>query len=87
MCLAPCFKGCTEDRYAEEAAAVERFLATRGGSRLVELCGRKQALYLLASASRVHAPLAAALQLADVYAEVTETAPLLEHALEAVQVQ
>ena len=35
MCLAPCFKGCTDERYAEEAAAVEGFLATRGESRLV----------------------------------------------------
>src|SRR5579863_7281474 len=37
MCLAPCFKGCTDERYAEEAAAVERFVATRGESRLVPL--------------------------------------------------
>jgi hypothetical protein len=37
MCLAPCYKGCTDDRYAEEAAAVEQFLATRGESRLVTL--------------------------------------------------
>jgi excinuclease UvrABC nuclease subunit len=37
MCLAPCYKGCTDERYAEEAAGVERFLATRGESRLVQL--------------------------------------------------
>jgi excinuclease UvrABC nuclease subunit len=37
MCLAPCYKGCTDERYAEEAAAVEKFLATRGESRLVTL--------------------------------------------------
>ena len=37
MCLAPCYKGCTDDRYAEEAATVERFLATRGENRLVTL--------------------------------------------------
>ncbi len=37
MCLAPCYKGCTDERYREEAAAVERFLATRGESRLVTL--------------------------------------------------
>ena len=37
MCLAPCYKGCSDDRYSEEAAAVERFLATRGESRLVTL--------------------------------------------------
>jgi excinuclease ABC subunit C len=37
MCLAPCYKGCTDERYGEEASAVERFLATRGESRLVTL--------------------------------------------------
>ena len=37
MCLAPCFKGCTGERYAEESAAVQSFLATRGASRLVTL--------------------------------------------------
>ena len=37
MCLAPCYQGCTDERYGEEAAAVESFLATRGESRLVVL--------------------------------------------------
>ncbi len=37
MCLAPCYQGCTDERYAEEAAAVEQFLATRGQSQLVAL--------------------------------------------------
>ena len=37
MCLAPCFQGCTDARYAEEAEAVRGFLATRGGSRLVTI--------------------------------------------------
>ena len=37
MCLAPCYQGCTDERYAEEAAAVESFMATRGESRLVVL--------------------------------------------------
>jgi excinuclease ABC subunit C len=37
MCLAPCFKGCTDERYAEEASSVQSFLATRGESRLVTL--------------------------------------------------
>ena len=37
MCLAPCYQGCTDERYGEEAAAVEQFLATRGESRLVQL--------------------------------------------------
>jgi excinuclease UvrABC nuclease subunit len=37
MCLAPCYQGCTNERYGEEAAAVQSFLATRGESRLVQL--------------------------------------------------
>jgi excinuclease UvrABC nuclease subunit len=37
MCLAPCYQGCTDQRYADEAAAVQSFLATRGESRLVVL--------------------------------------------------
>jgi excinuclease ABC subunit C len=37
MCLAPCYKGCSDERYADESTAVERFLATRGESRLVTL--------------------------------------------------
>ena len=37
MCLAPCYKGCTDERYAEEADAVQSFLATRGENRLVVL--------------------------------------------------
>ncbi len=31
-CLAPCFKGCSDERYAEESAAVRAFLRTRGDS-------------------------------------------------------
>jgi len=41
MCLAPCYKGCTDERYAEEAAAVEQFLATRGESRLVTIRAKR----------------------------------------------
>jgi excinuclease ABC subunit C len=58
MCLAPCFKGCSDERYAEEAADVERFLATRGESRLVTLrTQRDQASAELAfeSAAALHA--------------------------------
>ena len=42
MCLAPCYKGCTDERYGEEAAAVEGFLATRGESRLVTLRAERE---------------------------------------------
>jgi excinuclease UvrABC nuclease subunit len=58
MCLAPCFKGCTDERYQEESAAVQRFLSTRGESRLVTLrAERDQASTDLAfeSAAALHA--------------------------------
>jgi excinuclease UvrABC nuclease subunit len=37
MCLAPCYKGCSDERYAEESGAVQSFLATRGDSKLAVL--------------------------------------------------
>ena len=37
MCLAPCFKGCTDERYADESTRVEQYLATSGHSLLVEI--------------------------------------------------
>ncbi|MDE3201306.1 MAG: excinuclease ABC subunit C [Acidobacteriota bacterium] len=42
MCLAPCYQGCTDERYAEESAAVERFIATRGESKLVTLRAERE---------------------------------------------
>jgi excinuclease UvrABC nuclease subunit len=37
MCLAPCFKGCSDERYAEESTRVDRFLESGGHSLLVEI--------------------------------------------------
>ncbi len=37
MCLAPCYQGCSDARYADEAEAVRSFLATRGESRLAQI--------------------------------------------------
>ena len=37
MCLAPCFKGCTDDEYAAEVARVQEFFTTGGRSLLQEL--------------------------------------------------
>ena len=58
MCLAPCYKGCTDERYAEEATAVERFLATRGESSLVVLRAERDAASAnldFESAAAIHA--------------------------------
>ncbi|MHB1022281.1 MAG: excinuclease ABC subunit C [Acidobacteriaceae bacterium] len=37
MCLAPCFKGCTDERYAEESAAVRGYLETHGASLITKI--------------------------------------------------
>lgn len=37
MCLAPCFKGCTDERYAEEATRVQHYLESGGHSLVVEI--------------------------------------------------
>jgi excinuclease UvrABC nuclease subunit len=58
MCLAPCYRGCSDERYAEEAAAVESFLATRGESRVVTLRAqrdRASADLAFESAATLHA--------------------------------
>ncbi len=58
MCLAPCYQGCTDERYAEEAAAVESFMATRGESRLVVLRTQREeaaAKLEFESAAAIHA--------------------------------
>ncbi len=34
MCLAPCYKGCSDERYKQESADVFAFLSTRGASML-----------------------------------------------------
>jgi excinuclease ABC subunit C len=60
-CMAPCFKGCTDERYAQEAAAVHAFLATRGQSLVKELSRqRAQASEALdfEKAAEIHARLA-----------------------------
>lgn len=41
-CLAPCYAGCTDVRYAEEATAVHAFLRTRGQSLLDSLAGERE---------------------------------------------
>ena len=42
-CLAPCYQGCTDARYAEEAGAVHAFLATGGRSLLAAIAAEREA--------------------------------------------
>jgi excinuclease ABC subunit C len=43
MCLAPCYQGCSDERYQQESADVFAFLSTRGGSMLSKLEGERNA--------------------------------------------
>jgi excinuclease UvrABC nuclease subunit len=60
-CMAPCFKGCTDERYAQEAAAVHAFLATRGESMIAKLSQERDAASAeldFERAAEIHARLA-----------------------------
>ncbi len=41
MCLAPCFKGCTDEEYRSEVARVQAYFDTRGDSLLRELSAER----------------------------------------------
>ncbi len=43
MCLAPCYKGCSDERYGQESADVFAFLSTRGASMLAQLEAERNA--------------------------------------------
>ncbi|HEY6445644.1 MAG TPA: excinuclease ABC subunit C [Acidobacteriaceae bacterium] len=85
-CLAPCFQGCTDERYAEEAAAVRAFLRTRGRSLVEALSREREAaseLLEFEKAAELHARLTKAEAVA---AEIPETMRPLAH-LDGVIVQ
>ena len=42
MCLAPCFKGCTDEQYAAEVARVHDFLESRGRSLLDQFAAERE---------------------------------------------
>ena len=44
MCLAPCFKGCTDAEYAAEVGRVQAFLDARGGTLIEELSRERERL-------------------------------------------
>jgi excinuclease UvrABC nuclease subunit len=85
-CIAPCFQGCTDERYAEEAAAVRSFLRTRGASQVAALSREREAaseLLEFEKAAEMHARLTKAEAVA---AEVPEIVRPLAH-LDGVIVQ
>jgi excinuclease ABC subunit C len=94
-CMAPCFKGCTDERYAQEAAAVHAFLATRGQSLIASLSRERDAASAeldFEKAAEIHARLmkveAAVSGLAPAVRELAElNAVIIQPAEEAEQVK
>jgi excinuclease UvrABC nuclease subunit len=43
MCLAPCFKGCTDEEYSAEVSRVQTYFDSRGDSLMRELCVQRDA--------------------------------------------
>jgi excinuclease ABC subunit C len=81
MCLAPCYKGCTDERYEEEAEAVHSFLATRGDSKLTVIRqqrDRASEQLEFESAAKLHAQL-------EKTEAVRALAPELIHPLNALR--
>jgi len=57
MCLAPCFKGCSDEEYSAEVTRVREFLGTRGDSlirELSELRERASAALAFEEAATIH---------------------------------
>jgi excinuclease ABC subunit C len=80
MCLAPCYGGCSDERYAEESQRVEAFLRTRGETEIERLkrCREEASAALdFETAARLHQ------RLEKVQAVSHQAAPLV-HALDAL---
>jgi excinuclease UvrABC nuclease subunit len=74
MCLAPCFKGCTDDEYAHEVGRVQSFFDTGGGSLVREISVQRDQ-----ASSDLHFEDAAAL-----HAKLDKLKPLLAQLPEVV---
>jgi excinuclease UvrABC nuclease subunit len=58
MCLAPCFKGCSDEEYSAEVNRVQEFLETRGDSLIRELSEQRErasAALAFEEAATIHA--------------------------------
>ena len=75
MCLAPCFKGCTDEEYAGEVARVQNYFDSRGQSLARELAGEREQ-----ASGRLEFESAAA-----AHARLEKLTPVLSQLPEAVQ--
>jgi excinuclease ABC subunit C len=75
MCLAPCFKGCTDEEYAAEVSRVQTYFGSAGDSLLRELSAEREA----ASASLAFEDAAA------IHARIEKLKPVVSQLPEIVQ--
>ena len=86
MCLAPCFKGCTDDEYAAEVSRVRSFFDTQGDSLVREISAQREqasAELRFEDAAALHARLE---KLKPVLAQLPEIVHRLDR-LNAVMIQ
>jgi excinuclease ABC subunit C len=75
MCLAPCFRGCTDDAYRAEVVRVEDFLDSRGESLKRQMAAERDA-----ASAKMEFEMAAA-----IHARLDKLAPVLQQLPEFVQ--
>src|SRR6202142_1771254 len=75
MCLAPCFRGCTDDEYRAEVVRVESFLDSRGGSLKRQMSAERDD-----ASAKMEFETAAA-----VHARLDKLTPVLQQMPDAVQ--
>jgi excinuclease ABC subunit C len=75
MCLAPCFRGCTDDEYRAEVVRVEDFLDSRGESLKRQMAAERDD-----ASSKMEFEAAAA-----IHAQLDKLAPVLQHLPEFVR--
>jgi excinuclease ABC subunit C len=75
MCLAPCFRGCTDDEYGAEVVRVEDFLNSRGESLQRQLAAERDA-----ASAKMEFETAA-----SIHARLDKLTPVLQHLPEFVR--
>ena len=86
MCLAPCFKGCTDDEYAQEVRRVEHYFESGGQSLLREFTDQREAAsadLAFEDAATIHVKIE---KLKPVISQVPEIVQRLDH-LSALMIQ
>jgi excinuclease UvrABC nuclease subunit len=86
MCLAPCFKGCTDEAYAAEVARVQQYFDSGGQSLLLELETERERLSLALDFEAAAAQHARVAKIKGILSACDDICGRLDH-LDAVVIQ